>query len=485
MMTQKTKKPLYSLRKYHFGLGTAILGLALVTTGVIDFGQTNSVVYGEAIVDNVTDLGGGVNITPLKTEVITNDNNEQFVRAHFEVSVAGVHSSDDSMRADTYEISTPGFARDVNISIIGAYSDGQLNNATGEFDPNDIDAVANNITTAEEAEAAGNYTDNYTPVTYEQAVPVTLSEEATSFEVSADTLNAFTAANNTILPLYGRELTVDEKPYRNNRYVGSFTPLDIRAYEVTINALNIVGLHIYYDVPIAKAEEVGYLPLLVHNKYYYYLLDVGEDLRSYRKVSNIADMYKYIENPQKIKEGDYDEHGLYGNVGTAVTRNMSSWEKIGRDLEPASFEFAEAFNLRLNPAVSYLSPTREDLSDIAVLRYIPSVVSEWVGDPYVDRVEEALVDETWVEEPATDPEVISEWVDEKPAPQPQSNTDGKKIPPHIQLGNKKAQAKAENAYVTKAAVLPETGDTPTAHFAIAGLALMGLGLAVNRRKKHF
>nr|WP_275895417.1 SHIRT domain-containing protein [Streptococcus pluranimalium] len=55
--------------------------------------------------------------------------------------------------------------------------------------------------------------------------------------------------------------------------------------------------------------------------------------------------------------------------------------------------------------------------------------------------------------------------------------------PDVQLGNQKAQAKAENAYVAKAAVLPETGDIPTAHFAIAGLALMGLGLAVNRRKK--
>ncbi|WP_341931868.1 SHIRT domain-containing protein [Streptococcus pluranimalium] len=55
--------------------------------------------------------------------------------------------------------------------------------------------------------------------------------------------------------------------------------------------------------------------------------------------------------------------------------------------------------------------------------------------------------------------------------------------PDVQLGNKKAQGKNENAYVAKAAILPETGDTPTAHFALAGLALLGLGVAVGRRKK--
>ncbi|MGQ9412057.1 SHIRT domain-containing protein [Streptococcus pluranimalium] len=55
--------------------------------------------------------------------------------------------------------------------------------------------------------------------------------------------------------------------------------------------------------------------------------------------------------------------------------------------------------------------------------------------------------------------------------------------PDVQLANKKVQAKSENTYVSKTTVLPETGDTPTAHFVLEGLALLGLGLAVGRRKK--
>ncbi|WP_341932465.1 LPXTG cell wall anchor domain-containing protein [Streptococcus pluranimalium] len=134
----------------------------------------------------------------------------------------------------------------------------------------------------------------------------------------------------------------------------------------------------------------------------------------------------------------------------------------------------------------------------------PEVISEWVEEPTTEPevISEWIEDETtepeviseWVEEPTTEPEVISEWIDETPTPTPgqddsgkdvdgNDSTTGDKVAPHVQLGNKKAQAKAEKAYGAEASVLPETGDTPTAHFALAGLALLGLGVAVGRRKK--
>lgn len=45
--------------------------------------------------------------------------------------------------------------------------------------------------------------------------------------------------------------------------------------------------------------------------------------------------YQYIENPELIKLGDFDEHGLYTQPGFSVTRNTGSWDTIGPDISKA------------------------------------------------------------------------------------------------------------------------------------------------------
>ncbi len=67
-----------------------------------------------------------------------------------------------------------------------------------------------------------------------------------------------------------------------------------------------------------------------------------------------------------------------------------------------------------------------------------------------------------------------------------TDEDGKEIPAvmnkAVQLGNKKAIAKKESKYA-KDAHLPSTGDDSSATFAIAGLAIIGLGLAGTTTKR--
>ncbi|MFU2206594.1 LPXTG cell wall anchor domain-containing protein, partial [Streptococcus pluranimalium] len=54
--------------------------------------------------------------------------------------------------------------------------------------------------------------------------------------------------------------------------------------------------------------------------------------------------------------------------------------------------------------------------------------------------------------------------------------------PAVKLGNKKAVAKKDSKYA-KDATLPSTGDNSSATFAVAGLAIMGLGLAGVAKRK--
>ncbi|WP_438839033.1 LPXTG cell wall anchor domain-containing protein [Streptococcus pluranimalium] len=60
--------------------------------------------------------------------------------------------------------------------------------------------------------------------------------------------------------------------------------------------------------------------------------------------------------------------------------------------------------------------------------------------------------------------------------------EGKAKDPAVTLGNKKATAKKDAQYA-KDATLPSTGDNSSATFAIAGLAIMGLGLAGVAKRK--
>ncbi|CAM3347254.1 hypothetical protein STPL106120_05775 [Streptococcus pluranimalium] len=123
------------------------------------------------------------------------------------------------------------------------------------------------------------------------------------------------------------------------------------------------------------------------------------------------------------------------------------------------------------PAVSEESenPVKEDLEKEVVAD--KEETTDKAEKPAVSEESENPVKEDSEKEVVADKE---ETTDKK--------AEGKAKDPAVTLGNKKATAKKDAQYA-KDATLPSTGDNSSATFAIAGLAIMGLGLAGVAKRK--
>lgn len=79
----------------------------------------------------------------------------------------------------------------------------------------------------------------------------------------------------------------------------------------------------------------------------------------------------------EIARGDFDVNGLHlASDSCSVTRNMSSWYKIGPDVASSKFKYGQTFNLHLNPTLKYRGITDvEDMCDQASVT-IPKITKK-------------------------------------------------------------------------------------------------------------
>ncbi|MGX7775691.1 LPXTG cell wall anchor domain-containing protein [Streptococcus pluranimalium] len=201
----------------------------------------------------------------------------------------------------------------------------------------------------------------------------------------------------------------------------------------------------------------------------------------------------------KLAEGlAYDGNVQVDNVATlsfstpaeaekpAVSEELENFKIIvkvdGKEVQVSDFEaithstflnhLATLTEAKLAEGLAYISSDFD--GNTVTLNFETAVVSEWVGDDYVNSNKEELKNPVKED---SDKEVVSdkeETTDKK--------AEDKAKDPAVTLGNKKATAKKDAQYA-KDATLPSTGDNSSATFAIAGLAIMGLGLASVAKRK--
>ncbi|MGQ9412021.1 LPXTG cell wall anchor domain-containing protein, partial [Streptococcus pluranimalium] len=218
----------------------------------------------------------------------------------------------------------------------------------------------------------------------------------------------------------------------------------------------------------------------------------------------------------KLAEGlAYDGNAQVDNVATlsfstpaeaekpAVSEELENFKIIvkvdGKEVQVSDFEaitysdfvnhLAALTEAKLAEDLTYVSA--DYVGNTVTLSFETAVVSEWVEDDYVNSNKDELKNPAKEDETSTDVNddkkpTVKEDSDKEVVADKEETTDkkaeDKAKDPAVALGNKKAAAKKDAQYA-KDATLPSTGDNNSATFAIAGLAIMGLGLAGVAKRK--
>ncbi|MDO5376003.1 MAG: YSIRK-type signal peptide-containing protein [Staphylococcus rostri] len=402
---------------------------------------------------NVTNIGGGgVNVTPGCAKI----QKDGRVKYDYEVSLNPVTSSDHIQTGSTFNITIPKFAENVRFTLIGTRDENSK--------PHDVDMELGQMTYDEYKagyEKYGNPNLHNIP-TYEEYLE--LKEQGKT-------------------PISVVEHKVEDKDGYIETTSGQFLAGLVRSFSVNTTVKGPIGLKVEYDISKEQYEKTPYLPLDARlgwrgfsegDNYIQSYDENAQALDNYRKTrtespvgsdgNTYSTLYYYVEHPEEIKLGSFDEHGFYGQPGVAVTRNMGHWSTIGPDISESTFDYVDAFDLNANVAVTYYAPKNEDLADIAVVTVCELEPDE--GDADADADSDSDADSDADSDSDVDSGLESDMDNQSgmhtqnPTEKPNKGTHGER--------------------------LPETGGNQNAQTTLFGSLFAGLGafFLLGRRKRN-
>ncbi|MCG1373228.1 cell envelope integrity protein TolA, partial [Staphylococcus epidermidis] len=301
----------------------------------------------DLISDNVrSNGGGGADVTPGCAKI----QKDGTVKYDYTVSVNPVKSSDHGQTGSTFGITVPKFAKNVKFELIG----------TREKDskkPHDVNLDLGQIS---EAEYKKNSKQFHNIPTYEEYQK--LKKEGKT-ELPASVV-AYDESDNTFSG-------------------GTYNPDLAKSYGINTLVDGPVGIRVTFDISEDQFKKTPYVPLDARLRWKSFW--ESESIHSYEDGSQSLDdfrphsdtgfnneekskdsSYTYVEHPEKIKKGTFDENGLYLEPSVGVTKKTGDWSVIGNDMTKSPFNYVDQFTLHANRAVTYYAPSSEDLADIAV-----------------------------------------------------------------------------------------------------------------------
>ncbi len=228
-----------------------------------------------------------------------------------------------------------------------------------------------------------------------QGNPVTVNEPMK--EVSYD--DTMEGGENTFDTPTSEELSAGEKPYVVNRSKDDYASLEngkIAAYALYASFDKSQAVRVEITLPFEIAKNIKYLP--IDARMVWKASQEGgvqgyetgaQNLEEYPNHSFVAEEgskgLARFENPSSIDDSYVKDGHLIKSVtnpSTYITPNNGDWTNIPEDTnldKKTFFHYAEIFNLRANPAVTYYISEKEDMAD-------QDVSALYQGDVVVDYV---------------------------------------------------------------------------------------------------
>lgn len=277
------------------------------------------------------------------------------VEMTYDVSVAGVHSSDHVQTADVFTFTLPKFAKDVQFTLIGTRDkQGKPVDVNMKLDIVKTGANARGIPSAEEVTRLYEQgIDRLSGVVVEDedGVDGAKLSHKTSDRPGESKVKQYTLVST--ISSHGD----DGDAWTETSPIGirvTFTVSKEQMEKTPYIPLDVRGMWKRSQVPTPETWELG-------GSFYF---EGAQPLDEYRPTqvddNGHETSYYYIENPEKIQRSDFDQDGL--KVGS-ITRTASSdsWHTIGQDVSKSQFNYVEQFTLHANRAVTYIAPDKEDL----------------------------------------------------------------------------------------------------------------------------
>ncbi|WP_159796635.1 YSIRK-type signal peptide-containing protein [Streptococcus halichoeri] len=359
--------------------------------------------------DNVHSLGGGVDVTPLAAK----ESEDDTVEYSYQISLQAIQSSDHIQTGDTFHTAIPGFAKDVKFTQIGTYDKKVLHQPTdvpvelaelGSYGDQSEDNVL-----SKRMEASRNVEINL-GITRQQAAFMQSLKDRAQFlkdkglseenivmslawydeieerkRVGLDTIpdaivftgytyNHFGSGGQIDAPEDPADLIRYDKKYEN-------IPGTIKNYQYTVLADgHPMALRVSFRVSKEQARKTPNLPLwtaLAWRRFHEGGIGSYEDgAQSIYDYAGGRKAAQFVAHPEYISNGQFDKNGMYG-TNAGVTGYTGDWRLVGTDVSKGNFNYVDYFDLRSNPAVTYIAPANEDMRDIAVVAYKePEVITE-------------------------------------------------------------------------------------------------------------
>ncbi|QLK85654.1 G5 domain-containing protein [Staphylococcus sp. 17KM0847] len=342
------------------------------TTNEADISATNSTEPTEETTNLRQVGGGGVDVTPGQARV----QEDGRVKYDYQVSLNPVLSSDHIQTGSTFNVTLPLFAENVKFTLIGTREE-------ETHTPHDVEMELGQMSYDEYEE----WTKEYTSIpSYEKYL-----------ELKAQGITPISVVKNNI----GKDEYGSIWPNTGAQTLSEV----VQSYAINTLVKGAIGLKVEFDISAEQYQKTPYLPLDARLAWRSFVeMEDGvndassgsqsiDDMRYMPDDTNANDSsYYYIEHPEEIKVGDFNEHGLYAQKGIGITRNTGEWHTIGDDINKSDFYYADVFNLRQFTHNTYWVPEYEDLADVAV-------VSELV------KREEAAFDTVYQAKPNPDKEI--------------------------------------------------------------------------------
>lgn len=338
--------------------------------------------------DNVHSFGGGVDVTPLETEIDENGN----IKYNYQISVQAVQSSDHIQTANSFHTAIPGFAENVTFTQIGTYDYNAMENAERvEGEPtNTLNGLKHSreinlglgiastmdqmYNTFGEREIRNASLENPVPLAgsfvwgeeYDALLAEGLKELPNAIAFSGYTSNTYAS---------GGELAWDaENPLASHDPSLASQEGSIKNYQFTaLGNGHPLAMKLSFTITPEQFEKTPIMPVwtALAWKSSYESSYPSSSPSSYE--SGSQSLYDFpggrktailVGNPEYIRRGQFDQDGLkVGEVG--ITKYTGDWRIIGTDVTPGIFYYSQNFNLRANPAVTYIASSTEDYRDLA------------------------------------------------------------------------------------------------------------------------
>lgn len=274
--------------------------------------------------------GGGVDVTP----GLSTFKDDDTVNYNFTVSLSPIKASDHVQTAKTFGITVPKFVQNVQFKLIGTREEESLV-------PHNV-----NLTLGQISEDDYKNTNNFNLIpTYEDYLK--LKNEGKN-ELPASIIKY----NESYSELSG----------------GSYNPDYAKSYGLSTLIDGSIGINVSYDITKEQFKKTPYMPLDARLRWKSSTENIpldsnetgAQSLDNYRRhlvtyfnqdEKSRYSSYTFIEHPEHIHEGDFDENGLYLEPSIGVTKKLHDWTLIGNDISHSNFMYSRIFALAANPTV--------------------------------------------------------------------------------------------------------------------------------------